>query len=245
VLAALGGLAQINPVWLYGPFAPSSVTTGAQPDWYMGWLEGALRLAPGWRIHVFGYTISELFWPGVVLPTITFGLLYLWPFMERWVTHDTAPHQLLDRPRNRPIRTAIGIASLTFYVVLFLAGSQDIGAQRLATAIPTITQVLRLMLAVLPPIAAVVTWKVCRDLSASDELEAEKERIKHRGGGGADAAGKAGASETAPHAETAHAGAERRSGGFLAVVGAIIVGIVRLLTGRRRRHADPARSGRS
>jgi ubiquinol-cytochrome c reductase cytochrome b subunit len=245
LIAFLGGLAQINPIWLYGPFKPAAVTTASQPDWYMGWLEGALRLAPGWRIHVFGYTISELFWPGVVLPTITFGLLYLWPFMERWVTHDTAPHQLLDRPRNRPIRTAIGIASLTFYVVLFLAGSQDIGAQRLATAIPTITQVLRLMLAVLPPIAAVVTWKVCRDLSASDELEAEKERIKHRGGGGADAAGEAGASETPPHAETAHAGAERRSGGFLAVVGAIIVGIVRLLTGRRRRHADPARSGRS
>ncbi|HJP66520.1 MAG TPA: cytochrome bc complex cytochrome b subunit [Actinomycetota bacterium] len=238
LIAFLGGLAQINPIWLYGPFKPAAVTTASQPDWYMGWLEGALRLAPGWRIHVFGYTISEVFWPGAVLPTVTFVLLYLWPFIERWVTHDTAPHQLLDRPRNRPVRTAIGIGSLTFYVVLFLAGSQDIGAQRFATAIPTITQVLRVMLAVLPPVAAIIAWKMCHDLSAADELEAEKHRIQHRQGGGPHGPqGPPTATETeAPPRKVAAAGATegKRSGGFLAIVGAVLIGVVRLFGGRKR-----------
>ncbi|HEX3621712.1 MAG TPA: hypothetical protein VHT97_05280, partial [Acidimicrobiales bacterium] len=178
VIAFLGGLAQVNPIWLYGPFKPAAVTTASQPDWYMGWLEGALRLAPAWRIHVFGYTISELFWPGVVLPSVTFGLLYLWPFLERRVTGDTAEHHLLDRPRDRPVRTAIGVGTLAFYVVLFLAGSQDIGAQKLAVAIPTLTRVFQVMLVVLPLVMALLAWKICRDLSGGDALEAKKEEIR-------------------------------------------------------------------
>ena len=84
-----------------------------------------------WRIHLFGHTISEVFWPGVVLPGITFGLLYLWPFIEARVTHDRDSHHLLDRPRDRPVRTAIGTGVLAFYIVLFVAGSQDIIAQKL------------------------------------------------------------------------------------------------------------------
>jgi ubiquinol-cytochrome c reductase cytochrome b subunit len=106
VLALLGGLAQINPVWLYGPFDPSAVSTAAQPDWYLGWIEGALRLAPPVYLHIGPYNVSELFWPAIALPGITFMLLYLWPFLERRVTHDDAEHNLLDRPSDRPMRTA-------------------------------------------------------------------------------------------------------------------------------------------
>ena len=143
VIAALGGLAQINPIWLYGPFEPSAVTTASQPDWYMGWIEGALRLFPAWRFHLFGYTISEVFLPAVVLPGITFGLLYAWPFLEARVTRDRVDHHLLDRPRYRPVRTAIGVGTLTFYVVLFVAGAQDIFAQKLGLPVPTVTWTLR------------------------------------------------------------------------------------------------------
>jgi ubiquinol-cytochrome c reductase cytochrome b subunit len=180
VIAFLGGLVQVNPIWLYGPFRPAAVTTASQPDWYMGWLEGALRLAPGWRIHLFGYTISELFWPGVVLPSVTFGLLYLWPFLERRITGDRAEHHLLDRPRDRPVRTAIGVGTLTFYIVLFLAGSQDIGAQKLAVAIPTLTRVFQGMLVVLPVLVGLLAWKLCRDLSGGDDLESKKDEIRER-----------------------------------------------------------------
>src|SRR5262249_3719664 len=104
VLVGLGGLVQINPVWLYGPFQPAAVTTAAQPDWYVGWLEGALRLWYPWYLHIGSYNVPEVFWPGVVLPGITFMLLYAWPFLEARVTHDHAEHHLLDRPRDRPMR---------------------------------------------------------------------------------------------------------------------------------------------
>jgi ubiquinol-cytochrome c reductase cytochrome b subunit len=173
VVAALGGLAQINPLWLYGPYRTGAVTTAAQPDWYMGWLEGALRVFPAWRVHVFGHTISELFWPGVVLPALTFLLLYAWPFIEARVTHDRAEHELLDRPRDRPVHTAIGTGVLAFYVVLFGAGSQDIFAQHLNAAIPTVDRTFRVLLFVAPVVVAAVTWKWCRDLSA--ELPPEPE----------------------------------------------------------------------
>jgi ubiquinol-cytochrome c reductase cytochrome b subunit len=168
VVAALGGLAQINPVWLYGPYRSGAVSTAAQPDWYMGWLEGALRTFPPWRIHVAGHTIPELFWPGVVLPAGTFLLLYLWPFIERRFTGDNRPHELLDRPRNRPVRTAIGTGVLSFYLVLFLAGSQDIIAQHFDVSVVGVNHTFQALLFVVPIIVAIVTWKWCHDLSDED-----------------------------------------------------------------------------
>jgi ubiquinol-cytochrome c reductase cytochrome b subunit len=168
VAAALGGLAQINPIWLYGPYRAGSVSTAAQPDWYMGWLEGALRVFPPWRLHVAGHTIPEVFWPGVVLPGLTFGLLYLWPFLEAKVSGDHSAHELLDRPRNRPLRTAIGVGVVTFYIVLFGAGSQDLFAQHLGVTITSVNSAFRLLLVAAPVAAAAVSWKWCHDLAAAD-----------------------------------------------------------------------------
>jgi ubiquinol-cytochrome c reductase cytochrome b subunit len=169
VVAFAGGLAQINPIWLYGPFHPAAVTTAAQPDWYIGWLEGALRLFPPWRATVFGSTVPEVFWPGIVLPGITFGLLYLWPFVEGRVTgDDRAEHHLLDRPRNRPVRTALGVSTLTFYVVLFVAGSQDIIAETLQTSITPVTRTLQVLVFVLPVVTGWLAWRVATDLHADD-----------------------------------------------------------------------------
>ena len=98
VLAGLGGLVQINPVWLYGPFIPYSAPSPAQPDFYAGWLEGILRLWPNWEFHVFGHTIGELFLPAVVVPGIIFTVLALWPFIEARAKRDTAMHHDAQRP---------------------------------------------------------------------------------------------------------------------------------------------------
>ena len=170
VLAALGGLAQINPIWLYGPFRPAVVTTAAQPDWYVGWLEGALRLMPPWEFRAGGFTLANVFFPGVLLPGITFALLYAWPFLEQRWTRDVVVHHLLDRPRDRPGRTALGVATLTFYIVLLVAGAQDIVAQKLDVGITTVTHSLQAMAVVLPVAAAALAFKLCRDLQGSDAL---------------------------------------------------------------------------
>ncbi len=170
VLAGMGGLIQINPVWLYGPFEAADVTTAAQPDWYIGWLEGALRLFPPWDFTLFGYTVSEVLIPGIVLPTVTFVLLYAWPFLERRLTGERDEHHVLDRPRDRPVRTAIGVGVLTFYGVLLLAGGDDIIAQKLDVAIVPVVWAFRILLFVLPLLAAVFAWKLCRDLAADDPL---------------------------------------------------------------------------
>jgi ubiquinol-cytochrome c reductase cytochrome b subunit len=173
VTAALGGLAQINPVWLYGPFKPAAVSTAAQPDWYLGWTEGALRLFPAIRLHVFGLRVPEVFFPGVLLPGITFGVLLVWPFIEQRFTKDRAAHHLLDRPRDRRWRTSLGVAVFTFYVVLFLAGGQDIYAQKLGVSIEPVTWTLRVAVVVLPLALGAFAWKLCTDLAAADELRVE------------------------------------------------------------------------
>jgi ubiquinol-cytochrome c reductase cytochrome b subunit len=178
VLCLLGGLFQINPVWLYGPFKPAAVTTAAQPDWYMGWLEGALRIAPPWRPTILGFSISELFWPAIVLPGLTFGALFAWPFLEAKVTGDRSEHHLLDRPRDRPFRTAVGTGALAFYAALFIAGSQDLIAQWSSLPIPTVTATMRVLLIVAPFLVAVTTWRLCFELRRSDELAAAKARTR-------------------------------------------------------------------
>src|SRR3954454_19990383 len=180
IIALLGGLAQINPVWLYGPFTPSAVSTAAQPDWYLGWIEGALRIMPPAYIEIaHSYAISEIFWPAVLLPGVTFLLLYAWPFLERWVTHDHATHHLLDRPSERPVRTALGVAVLSFYFVLLLAGAQDIWSDRLGLSLSTVLWSFRVMVFVVPLVLGLLTWKLCRDLEAGrhaarEEAQAER-----------------------------------------------------------------------
>lgn len=170
LLGGLGGLAQINPVWLYGPYTAPAVTTAAQPDWYMGWIEGALRVMPGYRLHVFGYRVPEIILPAVILPGITFVLLYLWPFIEARLTGDRAEHHILDRPRDRPVRTAVGVGVLAFYIVLLVAGGQDIFADKLGVSIVPVTWTLRVALFVVPAASALFSWKLCRDRAAEEPL---------------------------------------------------------------------------
>jgi ubiquinol-cytochrome c reductase cytochrome b subunit len=178
VLSLLGGLAQINPVWLYGPFDPSAVSTAAQPDWYLGWVEGALRIAPPAFLEIGPYSVSELFWPAILLPTVTFLLLYAWPFLERRFTHDYAEHHLLDRPSDRPMRSAIGVGVLSFYVVLLLAGGQDIWAQTFDVSLTSVLWTFRISLIVVPIALGLVTWKLCRDLKAGRHAEHQEERAE-------------------------------------------------------------------
>jgi ubiquinol-cytochrome c reductase cytochrome b subunit len=171
VLGALGGLVQINPIWLYGPFEPYAVSTAAQPDWYMGWLEGAMRIMPSFQVTIFGYRVPEIVVPTLILPLVTFTLLYLWPAIDKRLTSDRLEHHLLNRPRDHPIRSAFGAAVLTFYVVLFVAGSQDIIAQKLKVSIVPVTRVLRILVMVLPVVVAVVTYLVGHDLRREKSLE--------------------------------------------------------------------------
>ncbi|HEV2810838.1 MAG TPA: ubiquinol-cytochrome c reductase cytochrome b subunit [Acidimicrobiales bacterium] len=168
VLCALGGLAQINPIWLYGPYRPAEVSAASQPDWYMGWLDGALRLWHDWEFRAFGFEIPTPFFPSVLLPGITFTLLALWPFLETRFTGDRGEHHLLDRPRDRPLRTAFGISTLAFYTVLFFAGASDVLAVTFQTSVNALFRTFQLMLLVLPPVAGFITFRLCKELARRD-----------------------------------------------------------------------------
>jgi ubiquinol-cytochrome c reductase cytochrome b subunit len=118
---------QINPIWLFGPYNPGSISAGSQPDWYMGWLEGSLRIMPAWEIDALGHTIPmNVIVPALVVPGILFTGLALYPFLERWATGDHEIHHVLDRPRDMPARVGMGVAGCTFFGLLWLAGGNDI-----------------------------------------------------------------------------------------------------------------------
>ena len=167
VLTLLGGVAQINPVWQLGPYHPARVTSPAQPDWYLAFLDGLVRLAPPFSFELFGYTISEMFWPALLLPAVAFGTLTLWPWIERRLGGDRAKHDLLDRPRDAPLRTAVGAAGLTMFLVAFLAAGNDILAVLLYLPLEAVTRLLQWLFVLGPVVVGLVTYSVCRSLRRS------------------------------------------------------------------------------
>ena len=170
VLALMAALVQINPIWGYGPYDPSPVTAGSQPDWYMGFADGALRLLPGWlEITAFGYTLSLNIMPGaLILLPLVYTVVGVYPFVERWVTGDNREHHLLQRPRNAPVRTALGMAGITAYSVLMFAAGNDIMAIKLGLSINDITYFFRAAFFLLPPIVFWVTKRICLSLQRAD-----------------------------------------------------------------------------
>jgi ubiquinol-cytochrome c reductase cytochrome b subunit len=164
VLFALGGLVQVNPIWLYGPFEPSQVSSPAQPDWYIGWVEGALRMYPPWEFRIFGHLVPNPFVPAVVVPAVTFLLLYAWPFLEQRLVRDRLAHQLLDRPRDHPVRCAAGAATLAFYGLLLATASNDVVAKLTSVPVGGLTWAGRAVLLAVPPVVALVTYVLVRAL---------------------------------------------------------------------------------
>lgn len=173
VLFLLGGLAQINPIWLWGPYHVGDATNGAQPDWYLGWLIGALRLVPSFDAVIGGYTVvPNPFWGGALFPLVVFGLLYLWPWLERRLTGDHAFHNLLERPRDNPKRTAAAMALLVWVFLVFLAGSADRVYVWLGVGYSRQIWIYRAAVVVLPVVTYVVTRRVCRELLAGEAVAA-------------------------------------------------------------------------
>jgi ubiquinol-cytochrome c reductase cytochrome b subunit len=175
IIALIGGLVTVNPIWIFGPYMPDQVSAGTQPDWYIGWLDGALRLMPNWESVIAGFTISwNVLIPSVVIPGILFTGLALYPFLEAWATGDKREHNLLERPRNAPVRTGIGVAAIVFYGILWIGGGNDVIAAAFSLSFNVLSWALRISLIILPPIAFLITKRICLGLQRKD-----REKLLH------------------------------------------------------------------
>ena len=170
ITALMAALVTINPIWLYGPYNPSPVTAGSQPDWYMGFADGALRLFPGFtEFRVFGFTLSlNVFIPSLIVMPLLYTIAGAYPFIESWVTGDKREHHLLDRPRNAPTRTGLGAMAISFYLILFFAAGNDLIAIKLGLSINAITRSLQVLIILVPPLAYWVTKRICMSLQRRD-----------------------------------------------------------------------------
>jgi ubiquinol-cytochrome c reductase cytochrome b subunit len=161
--------AQINPIWLYGPFNPVAISAGSQPDFYMGMLEGALRIMPAWQWVVFNHTFAfNVFVPALLPLGLLFTGAAMWPFIEQWVTGDKREHHINDRPRNAPTRTAIGIAVISCYGVFWIEGANDVIADHFDISLYSVTWAARIGIFVVPAIAYFITKRICLGLQHKD-----------------------------------------------------------------------------
>jgi len=177
VLALLGTLAQVNPVWLSGPYQPGSISAGAVPDWYMGFLDGALRIMPGWQLEVSGHPlILAILVPAVLVPGAFFTLLAAYPLIERRLTGDRGVHHFLDRPRDAATRTAVGAAGITFYGLLWAAAANDQISDHFHLDLYAVTWFFRLAVLAGPLVAYTLTQRICLGLTARERDEAQHGR---------------------------------------------------------------------
>ncbi|GAA4042983.1 cytochrome b [Nonomuraea soli] len=173
VIAGLGTFAQINPIWIFGPYNPADISAGSQPDFYMGFLEGSLRLMVPWEINLGGTNTWGTLPLSVIIPALVpMGIimtgLALYPFLEQWITGDRREHHIADRPRNNPHRTSIGMAAIAFYGVLWLLGANDELSWVFSISLNWTTYIGRVAVFVLPVIAYIVTYRICLGLQRSD-----------------------------------------------------------------------------
>jgi ubiquinol-cytochrome c reductase cytochrome b subunit len=178
-LFLLGGLVQINPIWQWGPFEPWLATNGAQPDWYLGWLIGALRLMPSFDVVIGHYTlIPNPFWGGVAFPLFVLAVLAAFPFVESRLTRDRRVHNLLDRPRDAPNRTAFGVAFLTWVFLIFAFGAADRLYVLFGVSYETLLEAFRVGIWVVPAVLFVVVRRLCRELQHADGVQQRQERAE-------------------------------------------------------------------
>jgi ubiquinol-cytochrome c reductase cytochrome b subunit len=179
LLFLLGGLVQINPIWQWGPYEVAQGTNGAQPDWYLGWLIGSLRLVPGFDLSIGDYTlVPNPFWGGALFPLVVLVVLAAWPWLERRFTGERGFHNVLDRPRDAPGRTAFGVAFFSWVALIFISGSADRADVFFGLDYESQIWFYRVAVVIVPILAFFVTRRVCRELQRVDEIGHEQERAE-------------------------------------------------------------------
>ncbi|AUY52089.1 ubiquinol-cytochrome c reductase cytochrome b subunit [Streptomyces sp. CB01881] len=175
LIAVISAVCSINPIWAYGPYRPDQVSTDAQPDWYMGFSEGLIRIMPGWEISLWGHTLNlGVFIPLMVVFPLILVSIAAYPFIEGWITGDKREHHILDRPRNAPVRTGLGAAWISLYLVLLVAGGNDLFATHLHLSLNDVTYFVRVGFFVVPVLTFIITKRWCLGLQRRD-----KEKVLH------------------------------------------------------------------
>ncbi len=172
ILGLMGGLLQINPIWQLGPYKPSQVSAGSQPDFYLMWTDGLIRLWPAWELYIGRYTVPAAVAVAVIMGVV-FVVLIGYPFIEQKVTRDRAHHNLLQRPRDVPVRTSIGAMAIAFYIVLTFSAMNDIIAYKFHISLNATTWIGRIGMVVLPAIVYYITYRWCVGLQRSDRAVLE------------------------------------------------------------------------
>lgn len=172
LVAGLGAWVQIDPIWVYGPYKPVGILPGAQPDWYLGWVEGAMRLFPGVNLRFGDELIPELFFPGFLFPFLLFVVLYSVPFVDKIFTGDVRSHNVLRLPSDHPLATGFGCAVFAFLIVLEFAGGDDVIAMATGSSVIAIRALLRVLVFVVPALTGAVVYVLC-DASRRKRAEAK------------------------------------------------------------------------
>ncbi|GAB3677593.1 ubiquinol-cytochrome c reductase cytochrome b subunit [Actinocorallia lasiicapitis] len=157
VLCALATAVQINPIWKLGPSRPGDTTSGAVPGWYLGFLDGAIRIMPGWEPSVFGRPLTlAVLVPAVLVPGVFFAFLAVYPWLSRRLPMD---------------RAATGGGLVAFYVVLWGAAANDQFAFHFHLSLYAVTWTFRVAVFAVPLLVYAGIVRIRLGLARREEHE--------------------------------------------------------------------------
>lgn len=153
-----------SDITLQGPYQPGEVGNSAQPEWFLFWVEGALRVFPALEIDVLGLTLSGSFVAGALLPTAIIVGLIAYPFLERRVYGLEGDWHVLQNPMDIPLRAGAVVGFFSFLLLLSAAATNDVLSRLWGIPIETLTWTFRIVCIAVPLVLAAVfvAWSRAR-----------------------------------------------------------------------------------
>jgi cytochrome b-561 len=144
------------------------------PDWFLMWGYGFLKLTPSWlSFDILGIHISAEFIGGLALPSVIFGLVALWPFID----YESDPIHFTADPLERPLQTGVGVAGVVFIMLASIAGMDVIVADIVGMTTAQLKPYLIASLLAGPVVAGLVVYA---GLGGFDDDEPPDERTTAR-----------------------------------------------------------------
>jgi ubiquinol-cytochrome c reductase cytochrome b subunit len=138
----------------------------------MMWTDGLIRMWPAWEFYIGHHTIPQSVWIAILMGLV-FVRLIVYPFLEKRFSGDHSHHNLLQRPRDVPVRTSVGAMAIAFYIVLTFACMNDIIAYKFHISLNATTWIGRIGMIVLPPFVYFISYRWCVGLQRSDRAVLE------------------------------------------------------------------------
>lgn len=162
LLVASAAVVPWSDVTLEGPYRIGQAANDLQPDWFLFWPEGAMRILPAIDVELLGTQLTNTFVAGVALPATLLLFPLVLPLVDRWRAPRSVDPDVAEHPFDAPVRLGFVVAWVSTLAVLGAGATDDVVADATGVAVESIVYALRVALVTLPVLSGVSAYAYAR-----------------------------------------------------------------------------------